>query len=548
MVSGKHQVETNSLKALRAYVISWLSDLLNYKVVSEREILRNHLGDYVRYGGEAFTTKLSGMKDGIFHGPGCIEWIPDCFFNSSEPWLVDDFSSLDICLIGTVAHVDAAFRDRLKKELASYRSPAFSNRAQFDDNLFETAFGTAIIESHFRKLEECQKDIFLAVLCRTGSSSMVRPFIDMGVDINGDHLFDNLLGTAAAEGNMDVVCLLLEAGANTSLAFYRFLRSSDHLSDESFKCLLEMLVEKARHASFDPYQDPFFSVLRKSRALVSHPKAPEILLTQKVFSDIGFGRGTSQTHYIASYMYQAILGRNPSVVDLLVQNGAPVDRLISDQFECHQSWTESCTWITCSVMFGAASCADILIQYGADVTALDGSGRSAVQLAKMNTFASHPRFSSGLEITAEQDTETLVVVERAFNLQFQGMKSLNDHIKLSAALVLQPLQPEDKARSMLRKTFDKFLGIYLTPTQTRTLHKRLRGLFFEIKKAWSLSFYEVLLVRFIYVLSYALLLGLEILALVKGHKHFPTPSKSLLSGVALLLLAFVWGSSQVGSS
>lgn len=76
---------------------------------------------------------------------------------------MDDFSSLHICLIGAVAHVDAAFRDRLKKELASYRSPAFSNRAQFNDNLFENAFGTAIVESHFHKLEERELLWFLGI-------------------------------------------------------------------------------------------------------------------------------------------------------------------------------------------------------------------------------------------------------------------------------------------------------------------------------------------------------------------------------------------------
>lgn len=522
------------------------------KAVDERDLLRNQLEDYVRHDGKVFTTQSLAINCVfLIYGSGSIEWIPDCLFSSSEPWLVDDFSSLHICLIGAVALVDAGFRDRLKKELASYRSPAFSNRAQFNDNLFETAFGTAIVESHFHKLEQRELYGFLALLCRTGSSSMVKFFVDMGVDINGGDPWYNLLGHAAAKGNMEVVNMLLEADANTSSALYKFLHDSDHLSDELFKRLLEILVDKARPASFDPWQDPFISVLRKSRALVSHPKAPEILLTRNVFSDIGFGRGSCQTHYIKSYMYQAISRRNPSVVDLLLQNGAHANTRISNQFECFGFWFESCTWITCSVMCGAASCADILIQHGADVTALDGSGRSAVQLAKMNAFASHPRFAiNPLEIgifaiTAEQDAETLAVLERAFNLRFQGTKSLDDHIKLSAALVLQPLPPKDKPWSMLRKTLNKFLGIYLTPTQTKTLHKRLRGLFFEIKKAWSLSFYEALLVRLIYVLSYTLLLGLEILAFTKGHKRFPTPSRSLLSAVAVLMLALAWDSTAL---
>ena len=526
------------------------------KGVDKRGILRTHLKNYSRHSGKVFTTQNSVFSDLFLgHGSCRMEWIPNCFFNSSEPWLVDEISSLDICLIGTIAHADAAFRDRLKKELASYRSPALLNRAHIIDNLFETAFGTAIIESHFRKLEEAKKYEFLALLCRTGSSSMVKPFIDTGVDINGDWRFKNLLGNAAAEGNMDVVCLLLEAGANASLAMGTFLSHSDYLSDPLFKRLLETLVDKARPISLEPPYDPFLSILKKSRALVSHPKGPEILLAQNVFSDTCLGTGICQTDFCNSYMYQAISSRNPSVVDLLLQNGARVDRLISDQFKhCEDYWLESCTWMTFSVICGAASCTDVLAQHGVDVTALDGSGRSAVQLAKMNAFASHPRFAIkpsdfySFEITAEQDAETLAVVERAFNRRYRDKKSLDDHIILGDALALQPLQPEDIPRSMLRKTLDKFLGIYFTPTQTENLHIRLRGLYLEIKQAWSLSFYRALLMRFIYVLSYALLLILEILAFIKGHKRIPTPSRSLLSAVAVLMLALVWGSSEVGSS
>lgn len=377
---------------------------------------------------------------------------------------------------------------------------------------------------------------------------MVKFFVDTGVDINGGNPRYNSLGHAAAEGNMDVVWLLLEAGANASLALCRFLHYSDHLSDALFKRLLEILVDNARPASFDLDCDPFLSLLANSRALISHPKAPEILLTQNVFSDKGFGRGACQNHY-KSYMYQAISRRNPSVVDLLLQNGAHANTRISDQFKCFGYSFESCTWITFSVIYGAASCTDVLIQHSVDVTALDGYGRSAVQLAKMNVFASHPRILGlnkfrEFEITAEQDAETLAVVERAFNRTVQGTKSLDDHIKLSDEVPPQ----QHKSISALQKRLQKALGILLTPAQKELLHDRLEDLYLELKKVWSLSFYEALLMRFIYVLSYALLLILEILAFIKGHKRIPTPSRSLLSAVAVLMLAFVWGSSQPGSS
>lgn len=486
-----------------------------------------------------------------------IDWIQDCLFRSSEPWVVDELSSFKICLIGTVARVDAVFRGRIKLELASYRSPAFLNRASFADNLFETTFGTASIHSHFLTLEKNEKYGFLSLLCRAGSISMLKHFIDIGVDVNGGE-WRNLLGNAAAAGNMDVVCMLFEAGANSSLAFYCFLNHSTELPNELFRHLLGMLVENAGPISLDPSEDPVLKILESSRALFLHPKAAEILLNKKIFNDSCFGRGAYQGYYDHSYMCQAISRRNASVVDLLLQHGAHAEAQISNLFKCYDFWFKSCTWMTFSVMLGAAACADVLVRYGADVTALDGAGRSAVQLAKINALASHPRLldwvfntGPGHSITVEEDAETLAVVERAFNERFQGTKSLEDHIESIEStneVILQSPPRHHRPMSTFRKMSEKALGILFTPTQTELLRDRLRVLSFDIREIWSLSFYEALLMRFVYILSYTLLLISEIRTFIRGHKRIPTPSRFLLSAVALLLLALVWGSSQMGLS
>ena len=543
------------LKTFREFVIPRLLFIMRTHDIG----FLNYLRYYLKHGGKIFATQNSVLEDLFFYQrTGRVDWIPEILFNSSEPWLVDDFSSLDICLIGTVARVDSVFRDRLKNEMASYRSPVSLFRAPFMENLFETTFGTASIQSHFGALTEVTRYRFLAFLCRSGSSLMLKPFLDMGVDVNRNGWRTNLLGSAAAAGNMEIVSMLFEAGANSSFALGTFLYyDCNHRSDAYFKRLLEMLVDKARPASFTTSKDPLNAIIRSSRALVSHPKAPEILLNRNVFTtDMLFGGGDYGLEHQQSYMYNAINVKNPFVVDLLIQKGAHVDTQISDKFQCDGEWLGSCTWITFSVMYGAASCAEILIQHGADVTALDGAGRSAVQLAKINSLASHPRelkYLYGMsllsyDVTAEQDSETLAVVERAFNLRFQGTKSLEDHIKPSDGFALQLPQREDQPVSALQRTMEMALGIVFTPTQIDVLRKRLMGLYLELKQIWSLSFYEALLIRSLYVLSYALLLALEIFAFVKGHKRIPTLSRSLLSAVALLSLALVWGSSQMGSS
>ena len=128
------------------------------------------------------------------------------------------------------------------------------------------------------------------------------------------------------------------------------------------------------------------------------------------------------------------------------------------------------------------------------------------------------------------------------------MGCLDDHIKISDELTLQPHHRPNKFTSTLRNDLAKVLGIIFTPTEMKLLHDRLGNLWLGIRETWSLSFYEALLMRSTYVLSYTLLLVLEIIAFVKGHKRIHMPSRFLLSAIALLLLALVWGSSQMGLS
>ena len=492
---------------------------------------------------------------------GHIDWIPDLLFNTSEPLLVDDFSSIQICLIGTLAYVDAVFRNRLKKELASYHSPASSCRTPFGDHLFETNFSIMSIESHFQTLDRSQTYSFLKCLCRTGSVSMMKPFIDIGIDVNGGGLRKNLLGHAAAVGNVDMVYMLLKAGANGSFAIKTFLDSSKALPNAPFRRLLGLLLENARHASFVFSKDPLLVVIRSSRALYSYPKAPEILLERDCYTKESFGEWTMKSYgektikppFFFSHMYQAISSRNASVVDLLLHNGARVDVPISHSFDCTEYWFGSCTWLTFAVTFGVTACADVLIRNGADVTALDGDGKSAIQLAKINAVASHPRIIpenhpweiSG-HISAEQDAATLAVVERAFNLKFHGTKSIEDFLDPSDENTPQPLPPQENPVPKLQKALEKTLGILFTPSQTELLLKRLEPHYRDIRKIWSLRFHEALLMRSMYVLSYTILLTYELQALIRGKRRIPMPSRFILSAFALLALALIWGSSSQG--
>ena len=526
-------------KFSRHHLLYFISATLTLGSPSVTEgILGNHVRTYLQHGGNLFTKDfLQEQTLGyllLYHGLGTINMVSESLLHSSEFLTVDELSSLGICILGSVARVDPEIRTRLKAYLASSRSPLLAAGTIYADTLLEFTFGTASVLRHFHRLDAWRSRAFLAGLCRTGTPSMLRPFIDIGIDLNDKFNDHNMLGTAAAMGNLDIVCMLLESGANGALALHCFINYGIALPDGLFKHLLELLVESSRPTSFEKWhRDALWAVINSSRALSTHAKAPEVLIRQKVFSDELISCPCTRDH--CSYMCVAIRNRLCSVVELLLQHGAYAKTMSS--------------WLIFSVKHGAASCTGALIQQGADMNLVDGTGGSALQLARSNVAAPHPRRiphcrypDIHIKVTAEQDVETLAVVERAFRLKSQSLDDLTVHEPSSE---LEP-QSHEKVeaipapQNILEKAFRPLLAYYGRPLLG--CHSRYRS-DYEIRNLWALSFHEALLMRFFYVLSYVLLLVLGILAFIRGDKRVRMPSRTILSAVALLLLAYIWGTS-----
>ena len=204
---------------------------------------------------------------------------------------MDEFSSLHICLIGTFAHVDISFCDCLKKALASYHSPFSTGQKTSVDKLLKATFGILSIERHFRALKSSDMYRFLGLLCRSGSVAMMKIFVDIDFDVDGVDIGYDLLRWAAASGNKGVACMLVEAGANGSLALSTFLGYSENLSDAHFKFFLKSLLDNARPTSvrpnsfYDLAQDALLAIISSRRALYFYPEAPKILLDRKVYNN-----------------------------------------------------------------------------------------------------------------------------------------------------------------------------------------------------------------------------------------------------------------------
>ena len=260
-------------------------------------------------------------------------------------------------------------------------------------------------------------------------------------------------------------------------------------------------------------------------------------------------------------MYHAILQRLPHVVELILQHEVIVNAQIGHFFNCRwhsQDKARYCskynTWLTLAVEYNAASCVEVFIQHGADICALDGAGRSAISSALLNAAGPHPRdfhivchsdrYMHESPITAEQDAETLAVVRRAFDVKFQGKISMEDYVasqrKLDIPPPIQFFEPYNRPKSLL----EKIIEMFLTPKQLEDLWSRSETL----RYLWSLSIFDLLVVRFFYILSYMLILALELNAFAKGEKRISMPSRGTLTAIAALLLAIIWGSAQLGFS
>ena len=209
-----------------------------------------------------------------------MNWIPDLLYRSSEVWLVNDLSSLEICLIGTLAIVDTRFQKHLKKHLMKFQSPFFSNGASNVNSMIRLLSDTASIMSHFHKLQVSERRLFLVNLCGTGSASMMKLYIDTGIDVDKETRSGrSLLSHAAIAGNTDVVHLLLDVGANAALASAEYIAWNSLVLNELCEQMLWLLIEHAQPARLEECRDPLEELIRHIGSTHNRHPTPELLET-----------------------------------------------------------------------------------------------------------------------------------------------------------------------------------------------------------------------------------------------------------------------------
>ena len=405
-----------------------------------------------------------------------------------------------------------------------------------------------------------QSSYLSTLVCLPGYSWMLRLLIDSGLDVNTDGLIFNLLGLAAEAGQRENVSLLIERGANSSLALSQFMTYTETLQEHVYEELLQTLLENSRPFAAMEIQsnDPLLALIwiprnlpwqfypRKITAMLQ--KAPSILLSRGVAPREFISGGKETRKEVISlrnsYLYRAIIHEAPSMINPLLQYGISAEGAIGDYFirDCNEQGSHSKdTWLTLAVRVGAASCARVLIENGADVTALDRNHRSAAQIAISNAavllyYCPVPEICDGhcVHPTAEKWKETLDVIRNAFDLKYHGSISMEDYV----------LSIQNSDTALKQNAAEKAIQAVSTPSQLDYRQAHLGAVADQIKQLWSLTFLEALLVRFFYVLSYMLLPILAVHAFMRGEKPLPIPSRRTVIGITLLMLGVVLGFSK----
>lgn len=416
---------TSRSRGTRDIFWRWDLDFYYLRTRDEDYFWREYLRTFFASGGIALededeaeaTTLLSTLVGGA---PG-FDCVWDCLFHQSEPWIVENLTLVDTWIIGILCHTDSAFRFKVRDYLDSFRSPFCTPRRFSGDDAVESSFGIREILNRVKSAPPKYRVSFLKTISLSGTPSMLRPFLDARIDVNEGKTWNSYLGNAAANGQVKMFHMLLDAGANTALALPQFLRCGEALAAPLFEQLLLTLLENIVPTVLSSNdEDPLPGVLSSTKALQSCPQAPNILFRNGIFREEGL-YGQEDVYISQSYMLQAILASRPVLVELLLDQGAEADVRIGHLFRLDRTARknfETYTWLTLAVEWGRASCADVLVKHGARLAAPDGSGRTALQLARSHVASEHPRFLDcyyylDWGATAAQDAETLAVLEGA---------------------------------------------------------------------------------------------------------------------------------------
>ena len=405
-------------------------------------ILSEYAGDlkYDICNGEIKMSILPALLEGEFG----FDIVPDILLHYSQPWVVEDLGSSSVWYIGILAYSDSSFFRILQSCLLSDRSVPTISNANVAEGILHSVFGIDAIVSQVLDASVKERRRFIHTLIEKGTTYMLEPFVDAGLNLDEEYIWINYLSLAAKLGKLDFFNMLVGAGANCARAISYFCREADELEYTVYESLLSILLDRATadpgYMSDSGFQwtDALYSLLMSDRAMDIQPDGPAILLKKGIFYP-GRVVGTGEIFAHSNYAVTAIYYNRPSALKLLIEHGTPWDLPIGEMHPIDMYWHKrlhDCTLLTLAVELGQIACVDTLLKHANNPTNIivhpDGRGQSALQLAISAVAAPHPRNTVGLgeKASAFQDTSVLALLQDALQVEHNDTTTASDKAEI----------------------------------------------------------------------------------------------------------------------
>lgn len=364
------------------------------------------------------------------------EYLQSFVYRYIDLLAMDELTLLDSWMLAAVAHTVPAFGIRIKRQLEEYRTPpsisSYLHRKPLKYEQLDYKYQVAKIQNGDIKT----RAMFMREICFKGSSSILEPLLQAGIDVNEvpDVGSRTYLECAARAGNFDVVSRLLKAGARSPY---------DPLD--------------AKAGPVNPRGGPIKELIRRweftkvdYRSEKTKPISEELRVLDELISAPGIPEHATLEYAIYARLPQAvdrlITGGYGRRKDSLLANTDPylkigsevVSAVIHRDFRCLKMLTEhdfgleyedlgGYTALLHGLDKGYDNFVALLLQNGAQVAQNTSSGWAPALLAKKNLAAKHPRrpklmgccvLNDELEsVTYDQDLRTHQLVMDAMGHQ-----------------------------------------------------------------------------------------------------------------------------------
>lgn len=225
---------------------------------------------------------------------------------------MDDLSLRSVWYIGILAYADRNFFKVLQSYLRGYRSVSETLNASVSDRILKSVFGIDMIVTQVIDAPSEERMRFLCTVVQKGTTFMLAPFIDAGVNLDEGSTLYNYPGHAAVLAKQDFVNMLSDAGANSALAIPMLCLRACELEISVFNSFFSTLLDSSMGRSTADHGnvmvkgfDPLDAVLGSDHAINFRPDAPFVLLRKGIF-DYRRLFGSEQIILSFSYVLNAI--------------------------------------------------------------------------------------------------------------------------------------------------------------------------------------------------------------------------------------------------